>query len=35
MKLWDFRDKDVCPLRNETENNFHVVRCGSDSTNAT
>ena len=34
MKLRDFRDVDVCPLCHEPENNIHVVKYGSDSTNA-
>ena len=30
MKSWKFRDTDVCPLYNEKEDNFQVLRCNSD-----
>ena len=35
MKLWDFRDADVCPLCHEPEDNLHVVKCNSVSANTT
>ena len=29
MKLWNYRDKDECPLCAESEDSCHVLRCNS------